>query len=65
MTLGLMLVNDHDNYLLSIPYVPNTALCVSWYLLKIDNNARNRGGYSAFTEDTEVGTSDKVTQVHG
>lgn len=59
MTLGLMLVNDDDNYLLSIHFVPNTALCALWYLLNIDNNARNRGGYSAFTEETEVGRSDK------
>lgn len=60
MTLGLMPVNNHDHYLLSIPYVPNTALCVSWYLHNIDNNARNRDGYSAFTEDTGVGRSGKA-----
>lgn len=60
MTLELMLVNNHDHYLLSIPYVLNTALCVSWYLHNIDNNARNRGGYSAFAEDPGVGRSGKA-----
>lgn len=55
MALELMLVNGDDNYLLSVHYVPDIALCALYVIYLIFTTPPgHRSGYSIFTEGTKT-----------
>ena len=52
MLLGLILINDDKNYVLSIHNVPNTMLCALYVIYLIFTIAPvNKGGYSMLVKN--------------